>query len=591
MSMAWYQWQQIWIKSMWDTTGENRHKRMVGAYVYLNVSKRRETDSVVWMATCQDSTHRAQVYTGRPFGGDTQLYTYDVYYFNNYIRIYLWDDGSNSYYNYVSSSATPAYGDVEPPVFLLSPSSGYLYPTKDTVIKVYAETNNWITTQYTIQSGTLLYKTESDSAYSSIALVDGSATFTAGTLKTGHTYTMYASVVADDGKTYQSNSFTYSTIDDTAASVVSEYPNNGIYYKAVTFEWSYVNQYGNDQNKFDLQISKDLSTWTDIASGVVSASTTYDATISLSGTVNWRVRAYNMDNVATSWSDTKAFINNIPPEAPTITSVTGNGRITVKWMSTEQVAYQIQIGNYDTGAVYSTNKTVFINKYLVNGTYTVKVRIFNKYGKYSDWSTCVFAQNMNVASPSANITVMEGYNLIEIPDNSAYSKYYILRDGVVIAKVSSGMYFDYFCNGVNTYTIRAVTVNDDFADQIISITYTCKKPALISKDGSILYVNSRLDQKPSTEYGKTYDSEAVAYLGKTKPSIMMGTLITRTWSVICDQEIELGVDYFYRNIRGDKAWVRCTSENVTVMDIGIHEYQFTLTESDYSEAIDYELPN
>ena len=85
------------------------------------------------------------------------------------------------------------------------------------------------------------------------------------------------------------------------------------------------------------------------------------------------------------------------------------------------------------------------------------------------------------------------------------------------------------------------------------------------------------------------DVVSVSYLGRTKPVHHIGKLLTRTWTVACSERLQLGKTYFYRNFRGDKAWVICKSVQSSLNWFGVHEYQFTLEETDYSEGIEYEV--
>jgi hypothetical protein len=184
----------------------------------------------------------------------------------------------------------------------------------------------------------------------------------------------------------------------------------------------------------------------------------------------------------------------------------------------------------------------------------------------------------------------EGFNLITIT-STAFDSYYILRDGIVIAHVTGTTYSDYCCNGSIVYTIRGIMLDDSFADLKLSATYNCAKNALIDpKTHEIIYLNERLDAKPTLSRSRAIDASGTAYLGKTKRSYNIGTLSTRSWSITCDTELELGKDYFFRNYAGQSAFVICTEDSAKYQPIiQVHEYQYSLLETDYSEAIDYEV--
>lgn len=465
-------------------------------------------------------------------------------------------------------------------------SGGYLPATVASTIRLTPAYIATMILQYTVASGTFYYKKTSASSYSSLPFTGDTVTIPANTLEENEEYNYYFVAVADDGKTATTEVYTAST-GDAVGAVTAVSPNNVIAYGNPTFTWLYQNPLGNLQTAFDLQISTDAVSWADIATHEVSANTTYTTTVSIGGTLYWRVRSYNQADVASEWSNVLPFSNILPPSPPTITGVSGTGRITVTWNSTNQIAYQVMIGEHDSGWVFSANKSYFLNEYLADGTYEIKVRVTNGIGLVSEWATMTYSQTGSVAGPSASIEMKEGYN--EITISGSFDRYYIIRNGVVIAETDAGTYTDYFCNGTDNYVVRGVNADDTFGDSVLTGRYTCRKPALIDAENTILYVNERLDEEPQISSSDTLEVAAVKYLGRTKPVHHIGQLITRTWSVSCSRQPVPGKIYFYRNFRGDKAWVICSNVQSSLNSIGVHEYQFTLEETDYSEAVEYEV--
>lgn len=473
-------------------------------------------------------------------------------------------------------------------IFTVTPSvtGGYLPAVVANAITLTATEMASQLIPYTVSSGVFYYKKTSASSYSSIPFTGNSVTVPAGTLEIDEEYNYYFTAVADDGSTTTTEIYTVST-GDAVGTVTALSPNNMVAYGAPTFMWLYENELGNLQTAFDLQISADQATWSDIATHQESADTAYTVSVPLGGNLYWRVRAYNQGDVVSEWSNVLPFSNILPPSAPTITGVSGAGRITVAWNSANQVAYQVMIGEHDSGWVYSTNKSYFLNDYLPDGVYEIKVRVTNGIGLVSDWATMTYTQSGSVAGPSVFMEMKEGFN--EITISGAFDKYYIIRNGVVIAQTTAGTYSDYFCNGTDNYVVRGVNADDTFGDSVLTGRYTCRKPALIARDNSILYINERLDEEPQISASNTLTVAAAEYLGRTKPVHHVGQMNTRTWSVSCSRSPVPGKIYFYRNFRGDKAWVICSNVQSTLNSIGVHEYQFTLEETDYKEAVDYEV--
>ena len=473
-------------------------------------------------------------------------------------------------------------------IFSVTPSvaGGYLSAVIANTITLAATEMASQLIPYTVSSGVFYYKKTSANSYSRISFTGNAVTVPANTLERDEEYNYYFTAVADDGTTTTTEVYTVST-GDAVGTVTALSPNNMVAYGSPTFTWLYENELGNLQTAFDLQISADQSTWSDIATHQESADTAYTVSVPVGGNLYWRVRAYNQGNVASEWSNILPFSNVLPPSAPTITGVSGAGRITVAWNSANQIAYQVMIGEHDSGWVYSTNKSYFLNDYLPDGVYEIKVRVTNGIGLASDWAMVTYTQSGSVAGPSVSVKMKEGFN--EITISGAFDKYYIIRNGVVIAQTTAGTYSDYFCNGTDNYVIRGVNADDTFGDSVLTGRYTCRKPALIARDNSILYINERLDEEPQISASNTIAVVAAEYLGRTKPVHHVGQMNTRTWSVSCSRSPVPGEIYFYRNFRGDKAWVICSNVQSTLNSIGVHEYQFTLEETDYKEAVDYEV--
>lgn len=486
------------------------------------------------------------------------------------------------------SIVVSSWGDKASAYARLSKTSGFINPNNPEIITAIVDTSGGCYVPYTVTGGTVYYKKSSDSSYSSFAFTGTNVDFT-GKLEGNSTYNVYVVETLDDSTTATSSTYTFSTVD-AVPTVTPTAPINKIVYGTVDFSWLYSISTGTEQYAFDIQTSTDGETWSDLASHVVSGAKSYTGTISGSGTYYWRVRGYNQDDVAGAWSSANKFINYVNPDAPENLSVSGTGRLTVLWNASDQIAFRVIVGEHDSGYVYSGDSSYLLNEYIPNGTYEIKVQIINTLGLSSNWAVLNYEQSMTVGEPSASVEMKEGYNEITI-DSGSFDHFYVLRNGENIAKVSAGIFADYFCNGDDEYLIRGVMSDDSFADCIIHGEYVCRKPVLITLNQGMLYVNERLDDEPQITSAESKDVEAVQYIGMEKLVHHVGQLVTRTWSVSCSACPELGKIYFYRNFRGDKAWVICKNVQSSLNFRGVHEYQFTLEETDYSDGRKYELPS
>ncbi|MFR7742812.1 MAG: hypothetical protein ACLU3I_05640 [Acutalibacteraceae bacterium] len=85
------------------------------------------------------------------------------------------------------------------------------------------------------------------------------------------------------------------------------------------------------------------------------------------------------------------------PHRPSSSSPPARARA-ITWQTSEQEAYQLTLSSgYASGTVYGTEKAWRSPVYLADGSYTVRVRVQNKYGMWSEWS----AAALPVSTPRA----------------------------------------------------------------------------------------------------------------------------------------------------------------------------------------------
>ena len=271
-------------------------------------------------------------------------------------------------------------------------------------------------------------------------------------------------VVTDTGGTQTASDwYTLSTVEATSSANTVSPKNTMIDGSAdQLFEWEHIISTGTSQTAAQLQKSTDGSTWTTLASVSGSAlSTTIPGGTFSSGTWYWRVRTANTDGTYGSWSDAATFISVAAPPKPSV-NVTQTARPTVSWQATDQQGYQVQIGDvYDSGTLYGTATSLKLPVYLEDGQYTVKVRIQNIYGLWSEWGTAALAVQME---PDEDIT-LEGYAdnaaYLTWETETAYDAYVVYRNGKAIAKTAQKYYQDLYAAGTCTYYIRGIYDDSD----------------------------------------------------------------------------------------------------------------------------------
>jgi hypothetical protein len=241
---------------------------------------------------------------------------------------------------------------------------------------------------------------------------------------------------------------------------------SGIVIDATTvnrFSWQHIISTGTPQSKADLQWSADGTTWNTLAT-VTGENQYYDVPANkfTSGTKYWRVRTYNTDGTPSEWSDKAEFIAINAPSAPSIVIQSTGPRPRITWQTTEQEAYQLTLSSgYASGTVYGTEKAWRSPVYLADGSYTVRVRVQNKYGMWSEWSAAALPVS-HTEGEAITLSASESHEAaLTWQTAGSYDFYLIERDGVAIAHTAQKQYVDHTSIGSVTYRVRGCYADSD----------------------------------------------------------------------------------------------------------------------------------
>lgn len=222
------------------------------------------------------------------------------------------------------------------------------------------------------------------------------------------------------------------------------------------FSWQHIISTGTPQSKADLQWSADGTTWNTLAT-VTGKNQYYDVPANkfTSGTKYWRVRTYNTDNTASEWSDKAEFIAINAPSAPSIVIQSTGPRPRITWQTTEQEAYQLTLSSgYASGTVYGTEKAWRSPVYLADGRYTIRVRVQNKYGMWSEWSAAALPVSHTEGEAITLSADASHEAALTWQTAGSYDFYLIERDGVAIGRTVQKQYVDHTSIGSVTYRVR-----------------------------------------------------------------------------------------------------------------------------------------
>lgn len=315
----------------------------------------------------------------------------------------------------------------------------------------------------------------------------------------------------------------------------------------VTASWDFNNISEYPQTGFELQYKCEDQEWI-TKTGTTSRQYTFSNLIA--GTVLWKVRIQTSIGLWSDWSTEASFIYAVPPSNPIITSATqfDISKPTLKWTSAGQISFRIQIYNdgnlyFDTQEVFSSATFYELEKALENNTtYTVRLRIKNRFALWSDWvEQSIFTSFKEPNQPSFSIVTDSKRASVHIrvknPVISEISRNEILRKQwdetewqVIGETIVNGTFVDYTptTNLQYEYKVRATTSDGGYKDSDIQNTFVKVKNTQLA---NILDFNDwvELTYNPSKNFGKSYNKKLVHYVGREKPVTI--TNLETTWKM------------------------------------------------------------
>ena len=223
-----------------------------------------------------------------------------------------------------------------------------------------------------------------------------------------------------------------------------------------SFVWGHATSTGTPQAKAELQTSTDGSTWAELATVTGSEQQwKCPAGTLTSNTKYWRVRTYNSANAASDWSEPAQISVIAAPPTPAVLIKSTGPRPSISWQTSEQEAYQVELdGKLSGGTHYGTGKTWTSPAYLADGSHTVRVRVQNQYGMWSDWGAAALPVTN---TPGASITLtVQASSVADLnwQTSGSYDFYLVYRNGKPIAKLTQTQYTDELSSGSTTYQVR-----------------------------------------------------------------------------------------------------------------------------------------
>lgn len=379
---------------------------------------------------------------------------------------------------------------------------------------------------------------------------------------TGSEIQWQVEVTANSGIVTTSEWITLST-SEPESTAIAKSPRNTVIdgTKTATFTWEHVISTGSAQTAFDLQISQDKESWSTLKSGTGS-----DASVAVpgnelpGGTLYWRVRTYNTDGTAGVWSEAVNIIVVAAPDTPSITVTSLEPRFAIRWQQSGQQAYEVQLDGTTITKRFGAESSYQHDGYLSTGTHSVRVRIQNQYGLWSEWGAAALPiTNTEGATITLNA---EGSNSVTLSwtGSSEYSGYIVYRDGVKLAETTETSFVDHFALGAVQYQIRGIYVDSGYYTMSNSVIANISVPCIM-----ITAVENPVWKRINLSTGSLRStglstSQSVTYLhhvGAELPSAEIGEAVTMTYNLDCAfKSSDLAAAQAFEALRGKLVCVK-----------------------------------
>lgn len=325
-------------------------------------------------------------------------------------------------------------------------------------------------------------------------------------------------------------------ISDTLATATPISPVNTVEdgSSPITFKWNLANASGIAPTKTDLQISSDGVSWSDLAT-VQNGADAYvsDGELS-SGTVYWRVRAYNRDNVAGDWSSPVNFIVVAAPEAPTVLS-DGAPFATITWRAAGQQAYRLTVDDVVYGPFFGSQKSFTLPNYLQDGEHTATVEIQGGYGMWSAPGSVTFTVE-NV--PGSDVDLSGWFDVdahLSWETESVDEDFLIYCDGALIGHTSGNSFVDRLHLGARDYVVVNRLSDGNYTASNVVNGFLCTRStvmaALSGGDWVELPLTDESDPVQTFARSRAYDLRH--FTGSDLPQLEISPYEDRAGSYTC----------------------------------------------------------
>lgn len=314
----------------------------------------------------------------------------------------------------------------------------------------------------------------------------------------------------------------FSTVDSTMygapAHPVSEICD---YTAPITFEWTYSSDTGTIPQRTDLQTSVNGVDWANraqLGAGVLSY--TVAANTFAAGSVYWRVRCYNSNDVAGPWSSAVSFAAYGAPPQPSV-SVDAVPFAVIRWQSSGQVAYKVTVDGIEYGPFFGTAKSYAMKDYLQDGTHTASVMVQGAYGLWSPAGSVVFdvlnqpGENIALTGKFKRDAALSWTTIGDVQD------FIIYRDGVQIGHSSGLSFVDRVVLGAHEWRVvnRLPGGYYSTSNTVRGTLYACALMLAPLSGGEWLELKKSTDEYRAEKYTQNQTVSLRQFAGQIYPQV------------------------------------------------------------------------
>ena len=473
-----------------------------------------------------------------------------------------------------SRTATPPYMEVVVDtdyLYLETTSTGFVDPSRDftfewriaPTLHLYDPMTQQVSAQFRIRK-----KGEKSITAADITGDNSTYTILANTLD-AENYEWQVYVLTDAGRSATTEWKEFTTKDGTSSAEIIS-PNLVTVDGSAEnkFEWKHIISTSSLPRGYEIQYREGDSDWQELVQNQNTTNEFYIAPPNTlpAGNIEWRVRTYNSNSIAGSWSNAASIIVSSEPAIHIITSISTSPRPVIKWQSEGQIQVEIKIGDQIKSLIY-TDKEYKWDEFLQDGQVTVYIRVKNQFGLWSAWASASITIKNN---PLYDIAISAEQNSfgINLIINSNYTSNYIYRNNelVGLATPKEGepqiyLYSDYTAIGTQEYQVMGVDAQDNYkrsnvVTQTVSLTYgvlgDAAKPEWIE-------LKKRRGSYPTHTIKTNRPITMVYYAGKSLPVAHVSPNLEREHALefttdkqTADRlETMTGKKVIYKDVRGD----------------------------------------